>query len=319
MRREHGEVETDVGAERDLDDARHPVRGERPYLLCGVVRAVVDRRVRTGRPRQLGLVRRAGGGDHPGAAPAGQGDRRVADGARAAGDQDVAAQQRTVGEQAVPGRHRRDPQARTDVVGHLVGQPDRLARRHDGPLRGAAPLPATGGGEPDPDPLPDAAGVHALADGVDLPGSVLAGDLEVAWLRGGPHLPVGRVDPGDVQADPHLTRSGLRCRDLLHAQDPRSSGRAVDGCEHRGTSFAHTLGATRPATADAHPGHVTSPARGCWGFRMFWGAQKEVTTAIPGAAPTSARAWPASSRDSSRVTSRSGRRRPATTRASSSG
>src|SRR3954464_3207378 len=95
----------------------------------------------------------------------------------------------------------------------------RRGGRDDGVLGGGAPRPLVGR-LPDPDALADQHGVDALAGGVDGAGAVLVGDLPVrTWLGTGAGLPVGRVDPGEGEADPHLAGPGLGNRAVAQLED----------------------------------------------------------------------------------------------------
>src|SRR6266567_187340 len=62
-------------------------------------------------------------------------------------------------------------------------------------------------GEPEPDPLAGATGTDALADGIDHACPVVMRYLEAVdrpGRRAAARLPVGRVDAGQPDLDPHL-------------------------------------------------------------------------------------------------------------------
>src|SRR5262249_43066480 len=108
-------------------------------------------------------------------------------------------------------------------------------RGHRGPL-GSGPATAADRGQPQPDPLADATGIHPGADRLDDPGAVLVRDLVVVdgpRHRPGPGLVVGGVDAGGVHADEDLTRSRLG---PVHLPDLEDLGRfshvAVQRCSH---------------------------------------------------------------------------------------
>ena len=144
----------------------------------------------------------------------------MADRARAARDQDGLALDRPVGEQAAVRGHRRHAETRTELDGDAVRQRHRLMFGHHRPLRGGSP-PTVRRRQPGPHPLADAALVDARADRVDHSRAIVVRDLEAVDGPGrGPAagFPVGRVDPGRLDPDPDLPRSGLRPLDVLDPQ-----------------------------------------------------------------------------------------------------
>ena len=135
-----------------------------------------------------------------------------------------------VGPSSVTVRHRcavrnGHPEAGAEVERRDVRQQHDVAGRHDGVLlRGAA-----GGTQvrrlPDPDPQTQQRRLDALPDRVDHPGAVLVRHLRRvdggARLAAATRLPVGRVDPGAVDPDPHLPGPGIGHRPLDQASGRR--------------------------------------------------------------------------------------------------
>ena len=122
------------------------------------------------------------------------------------------------GEGAVRG-HGRDAQAGGDVEPDAFGQRNRTVCGQDGVfLRSAGGTFM--GGEEDPHPVPHPEAGNALADGVDNSGSVLVGHHLIKRDTGAcTGFPVGGIHPGDGDADPHFTGSGLRDAALGQGQD----------------------------------------------------------------------------------------------------
>ena len=188
------------------------------HLRDDVLLPVVDDVVGAGGRGQLRLLRAADGGDHGGVGPAGELDRRVADGAGAALHQHRAPAQRAGadpvgqrlgdGQAAVRGEER-DAEGGAEFERRVGAEQHGLPRRDDGVL-GRRPERALVGRLPDPDPLADQHRVDALADGLDRARAVLVRRLAVRARVGvAPGLPVGRVDAGEGDAHPHLAGPGL--------------------------------------------------------------------------------------------------------------
>ena len=89
---------------------------------------------------------------------------------------------------------------------------------------------------PDPDPKPEQGLLHPGTDGVDDAGTVLVRHLgrvdRDSRPGGAPGLPVGGVDPGAVEPDPHLPRAGLGQRPIDERQDVGIPGLGVDDGAH---------------------------------------------------------------------------------------
>ena len=121
------------------------------------------------------------------------------------------------------------------------GSNDHVAGGHDGVLLGGAAGRAQVGRLPDPHPETEQRRLDALADGVDDPGAVLVRDLR--RVDGGTRpgaatrLPVGRVDAGAVDPDPHLARPGIGHRPLDQRQDVGVTGHGVLDRTHALTLF----------------------------------------------------------------------------------
>jgi hypothetical protein len=101
----------------------------------------------------------------------------VPDGTGAACDQHDLAPQRPIPEQRTMRGQGRDAKTGPEPEAGGVGKRDGLLLREAHPLLGR-PILATPGGEVDPDPLADPTGIHAVADRIDLTGTVLVGHHE---------------------------------------------------------------------------------------------------------------------------------------------
>ena len=217
-RREDGEVQLQVRAERDLDD---PVDGPERFDFIGGGRLpVVHDQVGAGAPGQVGLLLAAHRRHDPGAEEFGQLDRVVTHRPCAAGHQDRLAIDGPVGEQAAVRGHRGHAQARAELERGVVRQRHRPIGRDDGPFRRRSPA-TPGRCQPGPYPLANPALVHSLADRVDHACAVVVRDLEAVdrTRRGSAaRLPVGRVDTGEGDLDPDLAGTRLRAVDVLHPQ-----------------------------------------------------------------------------------------------------
>src|SRR4029079_19673945 len=101
---------------------------------------------------------------------------------------------------------------------------------------GGGPTATADRGQPQPDPLADAAGIHPGPDRLYDPGAVLVRDLVVVdgpRYRPGPGLVVGGVDTGGVHADEDLTWSRLGRVHLPDFEDlGRISHAPVQRCSH---------------------------------------------------------------------------------------
>ena len=129
----HREVQLEVGAEGDLDDAVDVV-GEALHLVDGVRLAVVDDEVGAGRARQLALLVRAHRGDDAGAGVLGQLDRVVPDRPGPARDEhgppgEGPAVAAAADEQAVRRGHGRHAQAGAQLVRRVRRAAGGRARR----------------------------------------------------------------------------------------------------------------------------------------------------------------------------------------------
>ena len=176
-RAREAEVEAEIGRQVDL---HHPVDllGEGADPLQDVRLPVVDHQIGARGPGQLRLGGAADRRDHPGARAAGELDGEVADRAGAARHQDGAPGHVAVSEEAAVGGHRGHPEAGAQLQRRTRGQRHRLLVRDHRPLGGGAP-PSAGGGHPDPDALPHPILVDPRSHGVDHPGTVVVGDLEL--------------------------------------------------------------------------------------------------------------------------------------------
>ena len=190
---------------------------------------------------ELGLLRAAHGRDDGRAGPAGELDRRVADGAGAALDQDrrpVSApgsepvgHRLAEGEAAVRGQ-RRDAEARAEVEATRSRAAAPPAARGTTTPAAVPPRPLPGR-LPQPDPLADGGRVDAVADRVDHPGAVLVRGSKPAGIGvGAPGLPVGRVHAGDRHPDPDLAGPGLGHLAVDQLEDVRVTVARVDDCLH---------------------------------------------------------------------------------------
>ncbi len=200
---------------------------------------------------QVTFLRAAHRGDDSRVGPPGELDRRVPNSTRATGHQNGPALQgarsethRTVlGHRQAPVRSQeRDAQARAHVVRRHVREEHHVPGRHDGVLLGRAAGRTLVRRLPDPHPEALQRRLDALTDRVDHAGPVLIGDLRRinrrTRLATSTRLPIGRVDAGAMDPDPHLSRSGLRHRPVDELQNLRVPG-------HRVLDRTHAPDATR--------------------------------------------------------------------------
>jgi len=195
----------------------------------------------TGRACERRLLVTADGRDHARPSPARELDRSVADRTGAAGNQHGRRSESTRakparpplrdGETAVRGQ-RRNAETRADVEREVVGQPHRLTLgQNDVLLRSPVrPLPRH---LPEPDALPDARRIDAVADGVDRAGSILIrhdlGKRELpAAAAATARLPVGGIDARDVHGDANLARPRIWNGPLDQAKHLRPARFRVD-------------------------------------------------------------------------------------------
>ena len=233
-----------LAAGRHLDDRVHAVGRQLLDRRGGVDGAVVDDVVGAGGGGQRSLRRAAHRRDDRRPGPAGQLDGGVPDRSGPAGDEHGAAgqaarrQPRRIGValgQGAVGGEGRDAEAGTDVERRRVRQRDGLAgRQHEGLLGCAVAAPPRG--LPHPHPLADARRIDSVADGVDDAGTVLVrhplGERPRRSRPAEAGLPVGGVDAGHVDPNPHLARSGIGLRPVDQRQDLWSSGHGVDDRSH---------------------------------------------------------------------------------------
>src|SRR5664279_5386889 len=148
--------------------------------------------------------------------------------------------------EAAASREERHAEAGAQVEGRLIGQRHHSVSRDDRVLLGGA-FWALVGGLPHPHPLTDERCPDARPSRVHHAGAVLVRRLRRNDRRSGSaaaaRLPVGRIDPGAVDAHAHLTGSRLTHRLVDQPQDIRVTGPVIDDGSHESTvlRFARTL------------------------------------------------------------------------------
>ena len=205
------------------------------HHLDEVLLAVVDRDLGTELAHQVPLLRRARGGEDPGAVRRRQLDRERADAARAAVDQQrllraQAGDHEHVGPDRARDLRQRGRRHQVDAVGHrhqLAGGQRHLGGVGPGRQQGAAGVAHL--------PVGD-----AVPDGGDGPAALHAEDVGGPGRRRVEALPLQQVGPveagrGDVEHD--LARPRLRVGPLPDREDLGSTGsvshHSAHGCEPR--------------------------------------------------------------------------------------
>lgn len=187
-----------------------------------------------------------------------------------------------------------------DVLGqrdHLLGGEHQQVLR-----RSVGALPR---GLPHPDPLAYLQ-VYARPDRIDRPGAVLMQDdpERLAGALAAAHLAVGRVDPGDVDVDAHLTGSGLRGRPVRQAQHLGAAGLLC----HDGAMRCHG----QMFTGTAPPRTVPAPPKWLRGAqRPVGGDEEPVSQGVGAKTQVEAAGWSSAARPFRRLRTTDGRRRPA--------